>query len=270
MQEYLTYNKIDTRFGKIGYIKAGIGQPLVMLSRYAATLYNWDTNLIKELTNHFTVYLIDLRLVGFSYSNYSNDIDGCVSDIIDGIEALELENPIVLGWSFGGIIIQQLYKRYRHNISGMVLLSSFPDPRLASTEFVELSMGLDKQLNDRDKVKLYQLMVSELPGTINYLKDFSLKIENYNYRYTKEAKELHNQFVLSSPSFTDADLKAISVPTLILNSKNDLSFPSSGHDRLFNFIPNSKLIIYPTGGHLLIHHHGAEIAADITTFFKRS
>ena len=64
-----------------------------------------------------------------------------------------------------------------------------------------------------------------------------------------------------------ADLAKISVPTLILNAKDDLSFPSSGREMFINNIPDSKLIVYPKGGHLLIHHNGAEIALDICNYF---
>ena len=99
---------------------------------------------------------------------------------------------------------------------------------------------------------------------------FEFEYKNYHYRYTKAAKELHNLIVESAPATTPAELAAISVPTLILNARNDMTFPPDARETMFNHIPNSKLIVYASGGHLLIQHHGAEIASDITTFFKRS
>ena len=269
MPEQLIYSKVSIQSGEIGYVKLGSGRPLVMISRYAATLYNWDSDLITRLSSHFTLYLLDLRLVGGSYSTNTEDINGCIHDINEAISALEIKQPLILGWSFGGVIVQEYYKAYPDNISGLVLLSSFPDPRLASAEFIELSMGTTVDLDEVEKVKLYQLMISELPseGKPNRLRHGVLTIEGYDYRYTRAAKELHNKFVLTSSGMQVADLAKISVPTLILNAKNDLSFPSSGWEMFINNIPQSKLIVYAEGGHLLIHHNGAEIALDICNYF---
>ena len=272
MQQELIYDKVSIPQGQIGYVKIGNGHPLVMITRYAATLYNWDRDLILGLARHFTLYLFDSREVGLSQSSNSDDINGYTADIAQAIDELNLEKPIILGWSFGGVAVQQLYKHYQHNISGLVFLSSFPDPRIASQEFIDLSTGIDRVLTDVDKLRLYQLMLSETPSTKypNRMKHSTLNISNYHYRYTDKAKSLHNQFVQTSPASTIEELVAINVPSLILNARNDRSFPTSGREMLSNYIPNSKLIVYPTGGHLLIHHHGSEIASDIATFFIRS
>ena len=272
MQQELIYDTVNIPQGQIGYAKFGNGHPLVMITRYAATLYNWDSSLILELARYFTLYLLDSREVGLSQSSNSNDINGYTADIAQAIDALGLDKPIILGWSFGGVAVQQLYKQYGHNISGLVLLSSFPDPRMASQDFIDLSMGIGKALTDGDKLYLYQLMLSETPNAKhpNRMKHSVISIKDYHYRYTDKAKKLHNQFVQTSPASTIEELAAINVPALILNAKNDRSFPADGREILSNHIPNSKLIVYPTGGHLLIHHHGSEIASDIATFFIRS
>lgn len=272
MQQELIYDKVNIPQGQIAYVKTGSGYPLVMITRYAATLYNWDSSLVSGLARYFTLYLLDSRDIGLSQSSNTNDINGYTSDIAQAIEALGLDKPIVLGWSFGGVAVQQLYKHYKQNISGLVLLSSFPDPRMASQDFIDLSMRIGNKLSDQDKLHLYQLMLSETPSAKhpNRMKQSVLPIKDYHYRYTDKAKQLHNQFVQTSPASTIEELATINVPTLILNAKNDRSFPTNGREILSNHISNSKLIVYPTGGHLLIHHHGSEIASDIATFFIRS
>lgn len=270
MYNALVYNKVQIESGEIGYIKTGQGRPMVMVTRYAATLYNWDKELINSLSQNFTLYMLEPRLVGTSNSTNANDISGYVNDIIQAIDALKISQPIVAGWSFGGVVVQQLYKAYKQNISGLIFLSSFPDPRIASEEFIELSMGVDKELTDESKMKLYYLMVSENPmsGAPNLMRQNVLNIADYHYRYTKAAKELHNQFVTTSPGSTIEELNEISVPCLVLNAQNDVSFPSSGREVFIKNIKKSKLIVYPSGGHLLIHHHGCEIAKDIGNYFN--
>lgn len=269
MQEKLIYSKVKTNNGTMGYVKFGSGPPLIMITRYAATLFNWDSDLVLGLSKKFTLYLFDLRLVGSSQTQNDEDILGCINDVYEAVSKLDLKQYIILGWSFGGVIAQHYYRAFADKIVGMVLLSSFPNPQLASSEFINLSMGTNSDLSDEDKLKLYYLMVSELPNPEipNWLKTNTLNIESYDYRYTIEAKILHNKFVHSSIASTSEDLRAIKVPCLILNAKNDVSFPASGREMFIKNIPESKMIIYPSGGHLLIHHHGAEIAMDITNYF---
>ncbi|MBP9742788.1 MAG: alpha/beta hydrolase [Burkholderiales bacterium] len=272
MHSQFVYNKVAIKNGIIGYLKYGQGHSLIMLPRYAATLYNWDYELIETLAQKFTVYLFDTRLIGHSYSTNDETIDGYVDDIKQAIDALELNPSIVAGWSFGGVVVQKLYKAYPENIAGLIMISSFPDPKYVNPEFVALSMRPNSELTDEEKNRLYQLMVSEFPSNDlpNRLRQNVLKITNYDFRYTVEAKYLHNKFILTCLPSTAEDLAAIRVPCLILNAKNDLSFSSLAYEEFIKNIPQCKLILYPRGGHLLIHHHGKEIAYDIINYFENN
>jgi hypothetical protein len=51
------YSSIEITTGRVGYVKIGNGHPLIMINRYAATLYNWDSRFIDELAKHFTLKL---------------------------------------------------------------------------------------------------------------------------------------------------------------------------------------------------------------------
>ena len=272
MSQKLVYSKINTKNGQLGYIKVGCGQKsIVMINRYGATLYNWDRDLISLLSNDFTLYLFDWRMVGYSQSNNSEDIEGCIKDIHDGITALKIDNPILLGWSFGGVIVQQYYDTYPNKVSGMVLLSTFPDAKMAVKDFVELSMVTNTTLDSDSKIKLYQLLLSELPSnnSQNLLNYNTLDIDNYDYRYTSNIKELHNKFVLTSHSFDAKELSQIQVPCLILNANDDRSFPHDAWKYFIQNIPNSKLVVYSYGGHLLIHRNGIAVALDIINYFGK-
>lgn len=61
MVDNLVYNKVLIHNGEIGYLKLGC---VVMINRYAATLYNWDKYLISALAKVFALYLFDARQVG--------------------------------------------------------------------------------------------------------------------------------------------------------------------------------------------------------------
>jgi pimeloyl-ACP methyl ester carboxylesterase len=185
------------------------------------------------------------------------------------LEELQLTEAILLGWSFGGAVVQELIRIFPESTNSIVFLSAFSDSRLCTPEFIELQMS-NEELSKDKKLRMSELMFSEkISLELTKLITLSgLKIDNYNYRLSREARALHNQFVLSWPGSTPANLSAITVPTLVLRSRHDQVFTFTAVEAFIKNIPYSKLIDYPKGGHLFLHYHAKEVAQDIINYFK--
>jgi pimeloyl-ACP methyl ester carboxylesterase len=265
----MQYQLLQTYSGMVGYVKVGHGRPLVMVLRYGATLYNWDQTFIHELSKKFTLYLIDPPLVGKTTGNISPTITGYATLVRDFLLGISLFDAILLGWSFGGAVVQEFAKLFPNLLNSIIFLSAFSDSRLSNPEFIELQMG-NEELSKDKKIRIFELMYSEklTPELVGLIGKSGLSIDNYNYRLNHEARNFHNQFVLSWPGSTRAGLNAITVPTLVLRSRNDLVFNFAAVEAFIKDIPNSKLIEYPKGGHLFLHYHGKETAQDIINYFK--
>lgn len=98
----LKYNIVETLNGQTGYLKLGSGRPLIMLVGYSGNLLHWNSEFIYKLAESYTVYLPDNRLVGLTKSSNPESMEGMAQDSIDFIKALDLEKPIICGWSMGG------------------------------------------------------------------------------------------------------------------------------------------------------------------------
>jgi len=85
------------------YKKRGQGQPLILLHGNGQdhTIYRAMT---KKLSCCFTVYAIDSRSHGRSTRTEKLDYETLMEDVVDFIKALEIEKPIIFGFSDGGII----------------------------------------------------------------------------------------------------------------------------------------------------------------------
>lgn len=86
----------------VHYIQLGKGPTLMMLHGFYLDSHMWDSNM-NELAKHFTVYVPDLW--GFGYSSrlkegYSHQL--YVDQILDLMDALELEHASFMGQSMGG------------------------------------------------------------------------------------------------------------------------------------------------------------------------
>lgn len=116
----LSYNKLAFLFliviiiidGGIMYIKVnnvnihyevyGKGQPFILLHGNSEN-YQIFTNLINKLKNNYQVYALDSRCHGQSEDVKSLSYDLMADDVIDFTNKLKIKNPILYGFSDGGI-----------------------------------------------------------------------------------------------------------------------------------------------------------------------
>ena len=85
------------------YEKTGTGVPLIMLHGNGEdhTIFNKATAVLKK---HFTVYAIDTRGHGKSSPVDELHYEDMANDVYEFICKLNLEKPIVYGFSDGGIL----------------------------------------------------------------------------------------------------------------------------------------------------------------------
>ena len=83
----------------------GTGPPLILVAGQGATLQFWTPDLLRLLAQGREVIIFDSMGVGMStYSGIDYSLAHFAETTVDFLEALDLERPDVLGWSFGGAI----------------------------------------------------------------------------------------------------------------------------------------------------------------------
>jgi pimeloyl-ACP methyl ester carboxylesterase len=266
----LVYTNIATKSGNVGYVELGHGVPLILLVGYSGTLFHWNKQFIEELSKHFTLYLLDNRKVGLSDSNNPESILGFAQDVVDFVDAKGLNKPLVFGWSMGGVIAQELARSYGNEFSGAIFLSTVPQMRLVNPEFMLLTSKARTYTIDEFRAKLYHFFFSvEInPDEVDIIKANALAITNYQYRFTTEAKTLQEKVIkFGWDGMDSASLSQLTVPQLYLWAKDDMVVPKEAIDFFSTHSKAAKTVIYPRGGHFLIHMYPSQIARDIANFF---
>ncbi|MGI6004748.1 MAG: alpha/beta fold hydrolase [Christensenellales bacterium] len=105
---------------RLFYEKSGKGNPIILLHGNGEDHTIFDV-LTKQLSENYTVYAIDSRDHGKSDRVKNLDYNSMADDIAAFIQALNVEKPILYGFSDGGIIGILLAIEYPHMLSKLII-----------------------------------------------------------------------------------------------------------------------------------------------------
>lgn len=99
----------------------GQGPALVLIHGWGMHGGVWQP-LLKRLSAHFTLHVIDLPGMGLSQHVIATDLDEIVAAILPVLP----EKSHVLGWSLGGLVAMRLANLYPQRVKTLVLVGSTP------------------------------------------------------------------------------------------------------------------------------------------------
>jgi len=184
-------------------------------------------------------------------------------DIVLLCQALHIEQPIVLGQSFGGFVALSIAHRHPNFASGIVLFDTSP----AWTGGYDLD-ALEQLVGGERGKELREIAYRESTGQANEaeLKRFEQEImplywhQGFKQEYLEE---LYNSTpmnmdiatymmgTLSKEYDLRPSLKAIKVPALVLQGRYDWVTPMAGAEEMARTIPNAQLHIFEHSGHMV-------------------
>lgn len=188
-------------------------------------LHGWqmDLNSFRNVINkNRRNYLIDLPGFGKSLLDRAYSLDDYVYQLRKFIIEKSIDNPIIVGHSFGGRIAMRYAKYY--DVKGLILVDS---------------AGI-KLINLRVKLKRF---IYKMFKAIN----IKLNMGSNDYKMANELLK----GVLKNVCNTDQkyDLEHIKCPTLVVYGKKDKVTPIKMAKIIKNGIKASGLVIIPKAGH---------------------
>lgn len=231
---------LDIALGRIHYMyHKGTGKNLIFLHGMGASGLSWK-RLVEQLPGYYTVYLIDLFGQGQSSAPQMDyTVDAQVIMLVQFIENLAIENPCLIGHSYGGWIAASYAAQFRSG--GLVLEDSAGTP----DSFDRLAKS-----GKEDEYRKYFMQEAM---KINNNKDYvirSMLDEGFKRKF----------------ELTPKLLAGIVVPTLIIWGSKDPIEGVSGADALKKGIKHSAVRIIDGAGHVPHVSHTKEVADAIQTF----
>lgn len=232
---------------EIAYQRVGDGPPLVLVHCAAHDSRTWQPQL-AGLAEDFTVVAWDEPGSGRS-SDVPADIGladyaDCLATLID---AVDLGPAHVAGLSWGGTVVQELYRRHPELVASMILADTYAGWKgsLPEDEVRARVSGMRQML--ADPVELFDptlpgLFAGEPPAVfVPLLREMATAVR----RETMRAQ-------LSLMAGTDLRdlLPRIAVPTLLIWGELDARSPMSVAHEFERAIPDATLTVIPDCGHL--------------------
>ena len=255
-------------------------QPIVFHHGWPLSADDWDPQMLFFHSKGYRVVALDRRGHGRSSQTATgNDMDHYASDASAVAEHLDLRNAIHIGHSTGGGEVARYVARYgqpQNRIVKAVLLASVP-PLMLKTDMNpggtpgDVFDGFRKALAE-NRAQLYVDLASGpfygfnrpgakvSQGTIwNWVRQGMMGGALAQYEGIKAFSETDQ---------TD-DLRAMSVPTLLIQGDDDQIVPYKDASLLqAKLIKRSTLKIYPGYPHGLMTTHADVINAEILAFLR--
>lgn len=140
---------------KLYYEVSGTGMPLLLLHGNGENHKIFD-KAIPLLSERFTVYAIDSRGHGQSDAVSEYHYDDMAEDVKCFIDKLKLKNPILYGFSDGGIIGVLLAAKYPHLLSQIIISGTNTNPEGIRTGWLKLFQGINAIVKDSKMTMMLQ------------------------------------------------------------------------------------------------------------------
>ncbi len=225
----------------IYYEEQGDGKALILLHGGTATLQSWQEQ-VPAFARHFRVIAPDSRGHGKTNNPAEELSYGTMADDVAAfIRALELDKPLVFGYSDGGQAALELGMRYPDLTSALVLGGTC---YRFSKQYFEALKGFGI---DRSGVKTVERMQAEEPEWVEALQAEHPHTDDPDYWKTLMGQI--SELWWNVQDYSAEDLKKITMPTLILLGDRDEGVEVEQAVEMYRAIPNAELAILPDANH---------------------
>jgi pimeloyl-ACP methyl ester carboxylesterase len=228
----------------VAYERVGEGPPLVLVHGAGVDGRMWRPQL-TALANEFTVVAWDEPgagrsddvPAGFSLADYAH----CLAAVID---ALALGPAHVAGLSWGGTVVQELYRHHSEWVATLIFADSYAGWKgsLPAEEVQARIEGLRKMLAAEERYDPPGLFAGEPPS------EFAALLEEMTI--AARPASLAGQLSVMAEADERDLLPRIAVPTLLIWGDADTRSPLSVARQFETAIPGAELVVIAGAGHV--------------------
>lgn len=276
---YITVGQENSADIELFYTDQGSGHPVVLIHGFPLNGESWNKQQAALLDAGYRVIAYDRRGFGASTKAGSGyDVDTFAADLAGLIDALDLQDVVLVSFSMGsGEIVRYLSTYGSARVAKIALLSSL-GPNLLITDDNPDGAGPQSFFDDTSAA----VRKDRYGFLTGFFADFYNLDENLGSRISQEALDASIQVAnsagntaiaaapLSWPADFRADIPRIDVPALIAHGTADRILPiDATARRLTTMLPDAEYVEIDGAPHGMLWTHGEEVNDVLLAFLGR-
>jgi pimeloyl-ACP methyl ester carboxylesterase len=230
---------VDASGTELHYLRAGEGEPMLLIQGMSATHLAWGRPFLDELEGSFECIVFDNRGMGLSgRAELPFTIADLAGDAAGLLDALEIESAHVVGISMGGMIAQELALAHPERISTLTIGASYcggPGGSLMAPEDLQM-LGAAYASGDPEQVFRAMWEINLSPGFREDDSRFAAFAEMGSQLPAPQPVVLQ-QMRACAEHDTSERLSRIKLPTLVIHGDADRLLGYSNGQAIAKSIP---------------------------------
>jgi pimeloyl-ACP methyl ester carboxylesterase len=253
---------------------ASSSPPLVLLTRFRATMDHWDPAFLDILAAERRVIIFDNAGVSESAGAVATTFAGMAETAVDFITAPGLREVDLFGWSIGGFASQMVALNHPTLVRRLLVVGSGPggvpdspalDPKVAETmtapisteeHFLYLFFGLDEESQRIGKESLKRLQP---------------RLSKSHAEVSADAWGRQLQAIMKwagGDGSAWSRLDEITIPVLVANGAHDVMVDAGDSFAMVRRMKNATALFYGDAGHAFMFQHPNEFGKATLDFLR--
>lgn len=250
------------------------GVPLVLLNRVRGTIDWWDPEFLDHLAAAHDVIVFDNLGTGYTTGEPRDSVEGFADGTVEFIEALELSQVDLLGWTLGGTVAQHLTRTRPDLIRKLVVAAANPGGQVPGAPAPDPTV---RATMTKPEVTADDLVYLFFPGTETgraagheHIARLATRLATGGPGVSEAAGQGQLTAIAKNASIpfdqVRAELETIDQPVLYATGMRDAMIPAVAAYTAVQHLPNATLVIYSDAGHAFLFQHARDFAAQVSTF----
>jgi 2-hydroxy-6-oxonona-2,4-dienedioate hydrolase len=209
---------------------------------------------LKSHGEHFSCWAIDF--IGHGYSTkpeHPLEINDYIDQVLRFLDAIGVQKVNITGESLGGWVAAALAEKHPERVERIVLNTmggTMANPKVMERLLTLSTEAANDPSWERVKARLEWLMADPSQVTDDLIRTRQAIFQQPGWKVACEMNmALQDLTVRKRNMLSDDDLRAISVPALVIWTTKDPSGPIDEGRRIASLIPNGRLAVIENAGH---------------------
>ncbi|KGJ16613.1 alpha/beta fold hydrolase [Paracoccus sanguinis] len=253
----------------------GQGQPVVLIHGWPLSADSWEHQARALVEAGYRVVSYDRRGFGRSDQPFEGyDYDTLADDLSAVMDALELEDATLVGFSMGGGEVARYMSRHEgKGVARVAFLASVAPGLLKSADNPDGAtpevLAQLKAAMTHDRPAFFQSFLKDFYGVGTFRRPVSQAVVDWSWGMAMQASPLATIACVDAFGTTDftADVAAITCPALIMHGTADGAVPHTAAGlRLSKMLPQARYIELDGAPHGILATNADEVNAALLDF----